>query len=332
MIAVTVLFGSGSLDPPPPTASCSISAAPTNPNAPAIAGGGAKTISNLSPAQTANITTIIGAVKARGMSQQAAIIAIMVAAQESSIRNLANPGVPASMGLPHDGTGSDHDSVGIYQQRPSMGWGTVPELLTPSYAATKFLDTLATVPNWQALAYSVAAQRVQKSANGAWYAPWQGFAESVVSSFFDATTPAMACATANTANNVSQNLPAPSSSAAATAIAFERTKIGLPYQWGGTGNPYYDCSGLVQAAYKAAGISLPRTTSEQINVGTPVARADLQPGDLVFFTGHVGLYIGNGQMIDAPHTGAFIRQESVDAFARSDAYIGARRVTSPKAA
>lgn len=94
------------------------------------------------------------------------------------------------------------------------------------------------------------------------------------------------------------------------AIAFARDQLGKPYVWGATGPDSFDCSGLTQAAYKAAGIDLPRTTYDQVNVGTRVAETDLQPGDLIFFysdVSHVGLYIGNGEMIHAPHTGTVVK-------------------------
>jgi peptidoglycan DL-endopeptidase CwlO len=94
------------------------------------------------------------------------------------------------------------------------------------------------------------------------------------------------------------------------AIAFARNQLGKPYVWGATGPDSFDCSGLTQAAYKAAGIDLPRTTWDQVNVGTRVAESDLQPGDLIFFysdISHVGLYIGNGEMIHAPHTGTVVK-------------------------
>ncbi|MEU9240122.1 NlpC/P60 family protein [Streptomyces sp. NPDC048385] len=101
---------------------------------------------------------------------------------------------------------------------------------------------------------------------------------------------------------------------AAKAIAFARAQIGKPYVWGATGPGSYDCSGLSQAAWKAAGVSLPRTTYDQVNAGTTVPLADAQPGDLVFFyddVSHVGIYIGNGMMIHAPKPGAYVREESI---------------------
>lgn len=105
-----------------------------------------------------------------------------------------------------------------------------------------------------------------------------------------------------------------SSTKAEKAIAFARAQIGKPYVWGATGPDSYDCSGLTQAAWKAAGVSLPRTTYDQVNAGTTVPLADARPGDLVFFyddVSHVGVYIGNGMMIHAPKPGAYVREESI---------------------
>ncbi|MFF3288174.1 NlpC/P60 family protein [Streptomyces sp. NPDC003023] len=97
-------------------------------------------------------------------------------------------------------------------------------------------------------------------------------------------------------------------------LAFARAQIGKPYVWGATGPSSYDCSGLTQAAWKAAGVDLPRTTWDQVKVGTRVQTAELLPGDLVFFyddISHVGIYIGDGKMIHAPKPGANVREESI---------------------
>ncbi|NWF26177.1 C40 family peptidase [Streptomyces sp. PKU-EA00015] len=97
-------------------------------------------------------------------------------------------------------------------------------------------------------------------------------------------------------------------------LAFARAQIGKPYVWGATGPSSYDCSGLTQAAWKAAGVDLPRTTWDQVEVGQRVATADLLPGDLVFFyddISHVGIYIGDGKMIHAPKPGENVREESI---------------------
>ncbi|MFF2410211.1 NlpC/P60 family protein [Streptomyces sp. NPDC058092] len=104
-------------------------------------------------------------------------------------------------------------------------------------------------------------------------------------------------------------------SRAAEAVAFAYGALGKPYVWGSTGPSSFDCSGLTQAAWRSAGVSLPRTTYTQINAGQHVSRSELAPGDLVFFysgISHVGLYIGNGQMIHAPRPGAPVRIAPID--------------------
>ncbi|MDF3142317.1 MULTISPECIES: C40 family peptidase [unclassified Streptomyces] len=114
-------------------------------------------------------------------------------------------------------------------------------------------------------------------------------------------------------------------SRAASAISYAHTKLGSPYVWGATGPDAFDCSGLTQAAYRSAGISLPRTTYAQIDAGRRVSRAELLPGDLVFFysgISHVGLYIGNGQMIHAPNPSAPVRVAPLDEMP----FAGATRV------
>ncbi|WP_250287856.1 C40 family peptidase [Streptomyces atroolivaceus] len=101
---------------------------------------------------------------------------------------------------------------------------------------------------------------------------------------------------------------------AGKVLAFAAAQIGKPYVWGATGPSSYDCSGLTQAAWREAGVDLPRTTWDQVEVGTRVATADLQPGDLVFFyddISHVGIYKGDGMMIHAPKPGANVREESI---------------------
>jgi cell wall-associated NlpC family hydrolase len=134
------------------------------------------------------------------------------------------------------------------------------------------------------------------------------------------------------AQRAAARTPSGPSSAAEQALAFARAQIGKPYQWGATGPDSFDCSGLTMSAYASAGVSIPRTSGEQWNIGTHIgSMADLQPGDLVFFAygsdpstiHHVGLYEGDGLMIEAPFTGASVRTASIN---RSD-YFGATRPT-----
>jgi cell wall-associated NlpC family hydrolase/outer membrane murein-binding lipoprotein Lpp len=122
------------------------------------------------------------------------------------------------------------------------------------------------------------------------------------------------------------------SGAAGQAVAFAMAQIGKPYLWGAAGPSAYDCSGLVLAAYRSAGIYLPRVSRAQWYAGQHVGLGELAPGDLVFFAHdvrapstihHVGMYIGGGAMVEAPYTGARVRTASIG---RRD-YIGAVRPT-----
>jgi cell wall-associated NlpC family hydrolase len=102
--------------------------------------------------------------------------------------------------------------------------------------------------------------------------------------------------------------------------------IGTPYVWGGAAPGGFDCSGLVMWAYAQLGVSLPHSSYAQYNYGVPVSVDALEPGDLVFFDGlgHVGMYIGGGQFIEAPHTGAFVQISNLAD--RMGDYVGARRI------
>jgi cell wall-associated NlpC family hydrolase len=116
------------------------------------------------------------------------------------------------------------------------------------------------------------------------------------------------------------------SAAARKAVDIAMAQIGDPYVWGAAGPDAFDCSGLVQYAYAAAGISLPHSSRMQSTMGAPVSRDALQPGDLVFFyspVSHVGIYIGDGQMVHASTSGVPVKTASVDSMG---SYNSARRI------
>ncbi|WP_327697195.1 C40 family peptidase [Streptomyces sp. NBC_00459] len=135
---------------------------------------------------------------------------------------------------------------------------------------------------------------------------------------------ALGASGATGASSASGAAEAPTSRAAA-AVSYAYQKLGSPYVWGATGPDAFDCSGLIQAAYRSAGISLPRTTYAQINAGQRVSQSELLPGDLVFFysgISHVGIYVGRGQMIHAPNPSAPVRVAPLDEMP----FAGATRV------
>ncbi|MEU2062263.1 NlpC/P60 family protein [Streptomyces sp. NPDC013455] len=137
-------------------------------------------------------------------------------------------------------------------------------------------------------------------------------------------SPAPSVPPASSAPSVSPASPAPSvpsgghATKAREAVAFARAQLGKPCVWGAAGPGSYDCSGLTQAAWKSAGVTLPRTAREQAAAGTPVPPAEARPGDLVFFddVSHVGLCTGDGMMVHAPRPGDYVREEPVSGVGR----------------
>jgi peptidoglycan DL-endopeptidase CwlO len=106
------------------------------------------------------------------------------------------------------------------------------------------------------------------------------------------------------------------------------SQLGTPYVWAGSAPGGFDCSGLVMWAYSQVGVALPHSTYAQWGYGVSVSRDQLQPGDLVFFDGlgHVGIYIGGGQFVHAPHTGDVVKISSLDESWYASTYVGARRI------
>jgi cell wall-associated NlpC family hydrolase len=112
-----------------------------------------------------------------------------------------------------------------------------------------------------------------------------------------------------------------------SVVAIAEQYLGVPYRWGGASPSGFDCSGLVMYVFAQVGVSLPHSSYAQYGMGSPVSRDQLQPGDLVFFDGlgHVGIYVGGGQFIHAPHTGDVVRISSLSGWYASS-YVGARRI------
>jgi cell wall-associated NlpC family hydrolase len=309
---------SGAISPPPtaPMTSGCVSA-----------GAGKTAAGTLSSTQKANAQIIYNIAASLGLPHQAAVIAIATAMQESRLQN-----------LPY----GDADSLGLFQQRPSQGWGTPAQIMNPVNAATAFYSALVRVPDWQSLPVAVAAQDVQRSANPGAYAQWQDLATTLVN---ELSGTASQCLTDNGLNVPATgtthlpagfSLPAGTPPAIQTAISYALNQLGKPYIWGGTGPAGYDCSGLVMMAYCAAGIDLPRTTFQQVNTGTPVySLSQLRPGDLLFTAGsdgtatdpgHVGMYIGSGLVIQAPETGKPIMLTPVNGYWQKNT-VAIRRIT-----
>ena len=119
----------------------------------------------------------------------------------------------------------------------------------------------------------------------------------------------------------------PTSSQADQAVAFAYAQLGKPYQWGATGPVSFDCSGLAQAAWAAAGVAIPRDTYEQWAALPHISSSALQPGDLLYYdgVGHVAIYVGNGYIIDAPQTGLDVEKIPMGTGWYASTFVGAAR-------
>jgi cell wall-associated NlpC family hydrolase len=119
--------------------------------------------------------------------------------------------------------------------------------------------------------------------------------------------------------------PSPAGAARSEVVRIAMRYLGTPYRWGAEGPDAFDCSGFTQYVYRQVGIELPRVSRAQISAGTRVSRAELRPGDLVFFgtpIHHVGIYVGNGEMIHSPRTGDVVK---ISPLSNWDCYVGATR-------
>ena len=242
--------------------------------------------------QASIATQIIHLGEQRQLQPRAWQIALQAGMTESRLRNL-NYG--------------DRDSLGIFQMRPSMGWGSVEQILDPTYSINKFYDVLLTVSGWEDMRPGDAAQAVERSAFPDRYHLWEALAGALIGQIGGVENPS-GC-------QLSPLLPGevpPPTAAAGTAIAFALAQLGLPYVWGATGPNAYDCSGLMLRAYEAAGIQLPRVSRQQFNAGAKLPVESALPGDLLFWAydesdprtvHHVAMYLGGGQIVEAQQRG-----------------------------
>ncbi|WP_422769300.1 hypothetical protein ACN28C_21295 [Plantactinospora sp. WMMC1484] len=176
---------------PPPAATPTPTAAPSTPTAEptaartAVARASRKParptpVAGLTQAQMDNAHTIVQVGVRMEIPRRGLVVAIATAMQESNLYNLASGVLPESLDQPNQGVGYDHDSVGLFQQRPSSGWGSVADLMRPAYAAEQFYSALLEIAGWQEMSVTVAAQSVQISAFPDAYAQHEQRATTVV--------------------------------------------------------------------------------------------------------------------------------------------------------
>lgn len=236
---------------------------------------------------------IISVGKDRKLPPRAWQVALQAGKVESNLHN-----------LPY----GDRDSLGIFQMRPSQDWGSRDQILNPEFAINKFYDVLLGIQGWEQLRPGDASQAVERSAFPDRYNSWEALAFYLIT---------------NIANIVDTGCgqPRPPGEVAGKVIAFAMAQMGKPYVWGATGPDSYDCSGLTEKAYLAAGITIPRVAADQYTGGGPKLPIDqAQPGDLLFWATdpsnpvtihHVAIYLGNDELVQAPQTGETVSKHKV---------------------
>lgn len=260
------------------------------------AGSGAEAAEKLKEDQRQNVAMIIQIGKERQLPPLAWQIAIQAGMTESGLRNLSH---------------GDRDSLGMFQMRPSMGWGTPEQVKDPNYSIRKFYDVLLKVPNWEQQRPGESAQDVERSAFPERYHKWEAMAAHLIGNVGLVPDPT------GCGQGTGLLLPAPTE-AAGKAIQWALGQLGKRYQWGATTNQQdsFDCSSLMVQAFRSVGITLPRTSRQQYRAGAMLPVEQAQPGDLLFWAydksnpttiHHVAVYIGDGKIVEAPRTGIPVR-------------------------
>ena len=185
--------------------------------------GGALPGGALDAVQMGNARVIVQESLALNLPTRAAVIAVATARQESVLRNDASNNVPDSLPYPHDALNNDLDSIGLFAQRPSQGWGTVAQIMSPIYAAQAFYNALERVPNWQTLPLTVAAQAVQHSGFPDAYAQWETLATTVVQTLESGTGPSASAAPPAVSSPSSPASSAPPAQAGSPPVPVSQT-------------------------------------------------------------------------------------------------------------
>jgi cell wall-associated NlpC family hydrolase len=280
--------------------SCDASLGPTSSGP---AGSGAADAARLTEEQRHNVAEIISIGKKRKLPPRAWQVAIQAGMTESGLRSLDY---------------GDRDSLGIFQMRPSMGWGTAAQITDPDYAINKFYDVLQHVPNWTDQRPGESAQDVERSAFPDRYHKWEPMAAQLIGNVGLVADPS------GCGKGTGKLLPAPTKQAG-DAIKFAMGQQGKPYEWGAltTQQDSYDCSSLMLQAYRSAGITLPRVSRQQFQAGALLPVKQAKPGDLLFWAydpsnpatiHHVAMYLGDDKIVEAQQTGVpvHIRPVSFD--------------------
>jgi peptidoglycan DL-endopeptidase CwlO len=256
------------------------------------AGSGAADAAKLGDEQRQNVALIISIGKERKLPALAWQVAIQAGMTESGLRNLDY---------------GDRDSEGMFQMRPSMGWGTPEQVRDPHYSINKFYDVLLRVPNWEQQRPGESAQDVERSAFPDRYHKWEAMAAHLIGNVGLVPDPT------GCGQGTGLFVPAPTQ-AAGRAIQWALAQQGKPYVWGARTDQQgsFDCSSLMLQAYRDAGITLPRVSRQQYRAGALLPVEQAQPGDLLFWAydtsdpdtiHHVAMYLGDGKIVEAQQTG-----------------------------